>query len=109
MKLSDIVCRAIIDHRKLTEYVLNPSSPSGRHKAIVFERVLGFTQDNYTELLEQMETKVLEAPATFHSEDEFGQRYTVDLAVLGTEGREAVVCTGWLVPHGANEARLVTL
>ncbi|MFQ6044016.1 MAG: DUF6883 domain-containing protein [Candidatus Poribacteria bacterium] len=109
MKLRDIVCRVIIDHRKLTEYALSPSSLRGRHKAIVFERVLGFTRDNYADLLEQIKKKILDAPATFHGEDEFGQRYTVDLTVRSTEERQAVVRTGWFVSHGADEARLVTL
>jgi hypothetical protein len=90
MKLSDIVCRVIIDHRKLTEYALSPFSPSGRHKAIVFEQALGFTRDNYADLIEQIEKNVLDAPAAFHGEDEFGHRYTVDITVHGTEGRWAV-------------------
>ncbi len=51
----------------------------------------------------------MEGEATFHSEDELGRRYTVDLLIQGTEGREAIVRTGWLVPPGAREARLVTL
>ena len=109
MRLKDIACCVIIDHRKLTEYALSLSSPRGRNKAVVFERVLGFTQNNYIALLEQIEEKVLDAPATFHSEDEFGQRYTVDLTVCGTEGRQAVVRTGCIIPHGSDEARLVTL
>jgi len=109
MKLRDIVCRVIIDHRKLTEYALSPFSPSGRHKAIVFEQTLSFTRDNYADLIEQIEKDVLDAPAAFHGEDEFGHRYTVDITVHGTEGRWAVVRTGWFVSHGTDEARLVTL
>ena len=109
MKLRDIVGCVTIDHRKFTAYALNPESPRGRHKAIVFERVLGFTRDNYTALLEQIKEKVLEGPVALHGEDEFGQRYTVDITVRGTESQEAVVRTGWLVPHGADEARLITL
>ena len=49
MKLADIVSRVGIDSRKLTEYALDPESPWGRHKAIVFEQVLGFTRENYTD------------------------------------------------------------
>ena len=109
MKLADIVNSVVIDPRKLTEYALDPESPWGRHKAVVFERILGFTVENYADLLAQIEDKALEAEATFHSEDEFGQRYTVNLMVSGTEGRQAVVRTGWFIPHGASEARLVTL
>ena len=109
MKLRDIVRRVTIDHRKFTEYALNPESLWGRHKATIFERALGFTRENYADLLEQIEKQVLDAPATLHGEDKFGHRYTVDVTVRGTEGQQAVVRTGWLVSHGAGEARLVTL
>jgi filamentous hemagglutinin len=109
MKLGDIVQRVNVDPRKLTEYALNPQAPRGRHKAIVFERALGFTRENYVDLLTQIERRALETKATFHSEDAFGRRYMVDLTVEGTGGRQGVVRTGWLVPTGADEARLVTL
>jgi len=109
VKLGEIVERVSVDPRKLTEYALNPKAPWGRHKAVVFERALGFTQENYADLLTQIENRALDAQAAFHSEDEFGRRYTIDLPVEGTEGRQGIVRTGWLVPLGANEARLITL
>jgi hypothetical protein len=109
MKLGEIVKQVSVDPRKLTEYALSPEAPWGRHKAAVFEQALGFTQGNYLDLLRQIERQVLAAEALFHSEDEFGRRYTVDLVVQGSEGRQAVVRTGWFVPHGADEARLATL
>lgn len=109
MKLAEIVNRVVIDPRKLIDYVLNPDAPWGRHKAVVFKELLGFTRENYADLLAQIEAKALEGEATFHSEDKFGRRYTVDLPILGTEGRQAIVCTGWLVPPDVDEARLVTL
>ncbi len=109
MKLSDIVERISIDPRKLTEYALSQEAPWGRHKAILFEKALGFTQQNYADLLVQIEQQALAAEAILHSEDRFGIRYIVDLTVVGTEGRQAVIRTGWIVPHGAREARLVTL
>ena len=109
MRLASIVNRVVIDPHKLTDYALNPDAPWGRHKAMVFRNLLGFTQENYADLLAQIEGKALEGEVTFHSEDEFGRRYTVDLLIRGTGGREAIVRTGWLVPPGAREARLVTL
>jgi hypothetical protein len=109
MKLADIVDRVVIDPRKLVDYALAPDSPWGHHKARVFKESLGFTRENYADLLAQIEEKALEGEATFHSEDEFGRRYTVDLLIRGTEGREAIVRTGWLIPPGAHEARLITL
>lgn len=109
MRLADIVDRVVIDPRKLTDYALDPDSPWGRHKARVFKELLGFTRENYADLLAQIEENALDEEAIFHSEDEFGRRYTVDLLIRGTGGREAIVRTGWLVPSGAREAHLITL
>jgi hypothetical protein len=109
LKLADIVKRVVVDSRKLTHYALDENSPLGRHKALVFEKILGFTVENYADLLHQLETKSLNAEAVFHSEDKYGKRYTVDILVDGTEGRQAIVRTGWLAPTGTHEAHLVTL
>ena len=109
MKLADLVDRVLIDPRKLTHYALDPNSPHGKHKAVLFEKLLGFTKENYTNLISQIEIQSLHAEAVFHSEDEFGKRYTVDILVTGVEGQQATVRTGWLVPSETNEAHLVTL
>jgi hypothetical protein len=109
LNLSQFVSRVHVDPRKLVDYALNPEAPWGRHKAAVFARTLGFTQQNYADLLAQIERQALHAEAILHSQDEFGRRYTVDLTVLGANGREGVVRTGWLIPPDAAEARLITL
>jgi len=110
LKLADFVSCVVIDPRKFTHYALNPNSPRGRNKAILFERVLGFTRENYTELLLQIENKVLQADATFHSEDKFGRRYTVDLLIEGSRrGQQETVRTGWLISAADDKAHLVTI
>ncbi len=109
MRLAEIVDRLTIDSRKLTDYALNPNSPLGRHKAKVFKELLGITAKEHAALMAQIKEDALEEEATFHSEDEFGQRYTVDLLVQGAAGRKAIVRTGWLVYPDLNEARLITL
>jgi hypothetical protein len=109
MKLGDIVKRVVIDTRKLTEYALDPDNPVGRHKALVFERILGFTKDNYELLLQQIEAQALAAEASLQHSDQHGHRYRVDLEVTGTQGQRAVVRTGWQVVPGHDEARLATL
>lgn len=109
MKLADIVSRVVIDPRKLADYALDPDAPWGRHKATIFKESLGFIRENYADLWVQIEDKAMEGEAAFHSEDQFGRRYTVDLLIRGTEGRQTMVRTGWLVRPGADEARMVTL
>ncbi|MBF0389840.1 MAG: hypothetical protein HQK71_07010 [Desulfamplus sp.] len=109
MKLEDIVDKIYIDPRKLTHYVLDISSPHGKHKAVLFEKLLGFTKENYTSLLYEIESRAMQSEITFHSQDHFGKRYLADITVQGTEGREAVVRTGWLIHPETKEANLVTL
>lgn len=109
MKLSDVVSRLEIDPRKLTEYALNPDNPVGADKAIVFQRVLGYNRDNYQSLLEQIQSQAMEAETIQKSEDQHGQRYQVDLEVVGTENQRAIVRLGWIVRSETDFARLVTL
>lgn len=110
MKLGDVASRIIIDPRKLTEYALNLDNPKGADKAIMFERHLSFTKDNHQLLLQQIESKVLDAEATLQTTDVHGQRYQVDLEIEGVElGQIETVRTGWIVELKNDIARLVTL
>ena len=109
MKLGDIVSRVVIDPRKLTEYALNPDNPKGADKAVMFQRHLGFTKDNYEALLEQISAQALETEAIVGRADEHGQRYQVDLEIIGIEGQREIVRTGWIVEPDSEVAMLVTL
>ena len=109
MKLRDIVTRLVIDPRKLTEYALNPDNPVGADKAVMFQRHLGLTRDNYQPLLEQISSQTLEAEAILGLTDEHGQRYRVDLEIIGTQGQREIVRTAWIVEPDSDAARLVTL
>ena len=71
MKLADIAESIHIDLRKLTHYVLDTDSPHGKHKAVLFDKLLGFTKENYIGLLRQLEGGAMHAEVTFHSEDKF--------------------------------------
>lgn len=110
MKLGDFVSRIVIERRKLTEYALNPDNPKGAEKAVMFQRHLGFTQDNYELLLQQIAEQALNAEAVLGRNDEHGQRYQVDLEIIGVaEGQREIVRTGWIVEPDSDAARLVTL
>lgn len=110
MRLGDVAKQLLIDPRKCTDYALNPDNPMGRDKAVMFRQYLGFTQDNYQPLLEQIERKVMDAEASLGIYYEHGQRYQVDLEIRGIEaGQQEIVRTGWIVRHNENIARLVTL
>jgi hypothetical protein len=94
MRLRGIIRRVVVDARKLTDYALDPENPIGRHKAMVFDRRLGFTRDNYALLLQQVESRALDTDAHLQRTDQHGQHYRVDLEVTGIEGQQEIVRTG---------------
>jgi hypothetical protein len=110
MKLRELVDEVIIDPRKLTDYALDLENPKGKDKAVMFQRHLGFTKDNYQLLLNQIYDLVLDANAIPKNEDRFGMRYQIDLQVQGVEAEQIeTVRTGWLIAPNSKQARLTTL
>ncbi|MFM1842393.1 MAG: hypothetical protein RLZZ490_1129, partial [Cyanobacteriota bacterium] len=60
MKLKDLVNQIVIDPAKLIHYCLDKNHEKGSNKAIMFEEHLGFNQENYQILLEQIQIKAME-------------------------------------------------
>jgi hypothetical protein len=110
MKLREIINNLVINSRKLTEYALNPDNPKGVNKALMFQRHLGYTKDNYQPLLDQIYAKALDTEATFQFKDKHGERYQIDIKIQGIEpNQQEIVRTGWLRENNSDTARLVTL
>ncbi len=95
------------DIRKLRDYCLNPDNPRGSHKARVFERALGITAKDATDL----RAKLLEMAASEDAEvgelDLYGQRYKIDFE-METETGRANLRSAWIVLRGENKPRLTT-
>lgn len=98
---------AIIEIRKIRDYVLNPNDPRGRHKARVFLSALGYSHVDAGDLRMQILEHVKDAEAIVGERDIYGQRYTVDCRIK-TDTGEATVRTGWIVKRGESVPRLTT-
>ncbi|WP_017295022.1 DUF6883 domain-containing protein [Geminocystis herdmanii] len=110
MKLKDIVSQIHIPLTKITGYALKLNHPSGRDKAYMFKKHLGYTQDNYAFLIEQIEEMALTANAIECPSNEHGRIFQVDLQIFGNyEGQKETVRTGWIVKPESNIAQLTTL
>ena len=94
--------------RKLEDYVPNRSHREVRHKARVFESVLGITSTNQ-EILRQA---ILHAASTSDTVESQGDVGHVSLYVLRfplhTKKGRAVVLTAWIVRYGEDSPRLIT-
>jgi hypothetical protein len=110
MRLQDIVSQINIPMAKVTSYALNLNHPVGGDKAYMFRKHLGYTQDNYQFLLQQIEEKVLTADAVELQPNQYGRIFQVDLEILGSlPGQKEKVRTGWIIKSSSNVAQLTTL
>lgn len=98
-----------IDSNKLYGYALNPDHPVGGNKARVFESALGYNRSNADDLIYQVVQKLPDAEATKGLFDQYGQRYTVDITIVGPNGNTAIVRTGWIFDPGLDIPRLTTI
>jgi hypothetical protein len=94
--------------RKLEEYVLSTLHREGRHKARVFDSVLGVSLANQGVLRQA----ILEAAATSeevesHGDNGHGMVYTLRFP-MGTTKGSATVVTAWIVRRGEDFPRLTT-
>ena len=76
----------------------------------MFRQHLGYSKENYQPLLKQIQSNALDAEAIPGMRDRHGQRYQVDLSIMGVEpGQQEIVRTGWIVRPGEDIASLATL
>ena len=100
---------ATINPKKLTNYALNPNHPVGGNKAKVFESALGYNQSNAGDLMRQIYEKLPGSEARLGKLDQYGQRYTVDILIMGPNGKTVTVRTGWITKTGSDIPELTTL
>ena len=96
-----------MDEEKLTEYCLNPLHPRGRHKAKVFETVLGIRREDAALLRRLLLDAARTEEAIAANRDEYGQRYAVDFT-MKTESGEAIVRSNWIIWSGEGVPRLTS-
>jgi len=98
---------AYIPPEKLAGYALNPEHPVGKHKAAVFESVLGMTAKDANELEIAILKAVKENEAKPTRLDEYGQRYEVEFD-FERNGRKVVILTSWILETNETVPRLAS-
>ncbi|HWT95196.1 MAG TPA: hypothetical protein VN238_19525 [Solirubrobacteraceae bacterium] len=95
---------AIVSPRKLRDYALNPDPDAdhdGRHKARVFAAVLDIHQRDWQYLRDWLLLGVRHWPVVrIRPGRRDGWRYEVVIPVIGRNGMQAPVTTGWVVEGG---------
>lgn len=95
---------AIVDLQKLAGYCLNASHPRGKHKAGVFQAVLGLHVSDADFLRNELLRAARDAEAFQSGSDEYGKRYIVDFPVCFPEG-QGTVRSSWILLRGEETPR----
>ena len=98
-----------ISPAKLTEYALNPNHIDGKHKAKVFKTTLGYTLDNYQDLIDNVYRNINKFPFSQIGSNDQGKLFRCDIAMSGPNGKTAVVRTGWITENDSGLYRLTTI
>ena len=99
--------RAVVAIEKLRDYCLNEEHLRGKHKAWVFATTLGFTAEDAPKLLEMLLAAAANQEAQVGENDEFGQRYILDIALVGLT-ELVTVRSVWIIRPQADVPHLVT-
>ena len=99
--------RAVIDRRKLHEYLLSPRHPIGRFKAAFF-RSLGYSLEQWPQLEADLRRQLLSEESALEASNPYGQKYSIRGTLVGPSGVSAVVVSVWVVRAGEDYPRFVT-
>lgn len=98
---------AFLAIKKLKDYCLNEHHPIGKHKAKLFNTILGITWKQSEWLAMEIKQKLHTCDAALLETDEFGMRYKVDIEI--TYGnKSAIIRTGWIILWSESFPRFTT-
>ena len=98
--------RAVVDIVKLRDYCLNKRHPRGKHKAWLFESILGLTDVDAKELQDMLLEIVQTHNAVEGRHDQYGKRYVIDFTMIKT--MKQTVRSSWITRSNEDFPRLTS-
>ena len=99
--------RAVVDSRKVRDYLLAMDHPVGRAKAQFF-RALGFDRRTWAALQGALQRHATDGEAEEQPRTQYGQKFVVRGILQGPSGATAPLVTVWIVVREDEAPRLIT-
>ena len=96
--------RATVADRKVREYLLSPTHPEGKFKAVFFASI-GYGSDRWEQLRDDLLKLAQTADAVPAGSNEWGRKFLVD-GKIGPQ--EAPIRSVWFVPDATGAPRFIT-
>ncbi|MGH2609635.1 MAG: DUF6883 domain-containing protein [Tepidiformaceae bacterium] len=100
--------RAVVDERKVRDYLLSRTHPIGRFKAAFFARA-GLEAENWPELALQLRELAVQGDAVPGESTQYGAKYMISGTLKGPRGPGLEVTTAWILRTPGDAPRLVTV
>ena len=88
------------------QYALNPLKQPD--KAMAFKKALGYTLDNYKDLIDNINATFDENKLEPKGDQGYGMRYQQIMDLKGPNGKTAKVLTAWIEDKGIKDFRLTS-
>ena len=100
------VANAILDDRKITQYLLSTVHSNGAPKAKFFMS-FGFSPGNWAELKSALLNHPLN-PVTSQTSNPFGQKFEVSCSLVAPDGRNPCIISIWIIEPPDPNPRFIT-
>ncbi len=101
--------KAIMPDEKFVGYALNKNHSTGMHKAIAFEKYLGYNINNKDMLIDEIRIGLAQNISKQRPETVHGKPYEVRMLINGANGKKAYVKTGWIFDKDSDIPRLTSV
>lgn len=98
-----------VDEKKYTGYIFNPKNKNGFAKGENINSVLGYNKGNYLEFDKKIKENISKYPCKYKNTSEYGDRYEVNMVMLGMKGRQAKLTVGVLKEKETNKDKLTSI
>jgi hypothetical protein len=98
---------AIVEQRKIVEYLLNPGHPDNGGKAAYF-LATGFSANQWQVLADALRFMAMNFEVAATVETEHGTKYIIEGDITGPVGKSGRTRSIWIIDREASNPRLVT-
>lgn len=99
--------QAIVEPRKIRDYLLSSTHPLGRFKAVFFQ-ALGYSSRDWGALVRDLRRHAVSGTVSSSQAIPHGKKYRVTGTLTGPGGKQADVVSIWIILEGEDAPRFVT-
>ena len=101
------VANAILDDKKITQYLLSTVHPTGASKA-KFCMSFAFSPGNWAAPKSALLNHPLNNPVTSQTSNPFGQKFEVSCSLVAPDGRNPCIISVWIIEPPDSNPRFIT-